>query len=577
MRVTRALLSQVQFNNYYSCPFDTVRTHMETHGGSVSRVVIFSLEFLGPVFSGNGQYSRCIVRSLQSAGVNVLIVSGKPNDVPLEASLDPGVRDLVVSPNGVVDISIPRWGQLERGCGWREFVRACHDEPRVALAVDAFGPQAVICVDFHTPRAWKAVEARLLGLGKQGDPADKTIPMIWMNFRVFAESTALHSRSTSERSGAEDEDSLLGDAEWYAKEEAAAIGASALTIALCRADALNLCALTAGRSLAQGSVPAAAAAYQRKTPPRLAILLPPLRGDVEALARSVLAGSAQRPPRPSGMNGTATAGGGGLITSIVRISPEKNAAAGIDLLTACSRQLESLSLQPLIVGANGADAEYVAKVRRAAASLPGVLLPPPLDAHGLSAAFAAAAINIHPCLADAYGMTIVEAAAWGVPSVVHCPAGAHFQNGAAGGSPQILDFVPLESAYGAWNVAVSKARLDEEWADQLARECHAQAATLPPVGACDLLAPSPYDASSSPGVVAWDWSRAPGDMKDDFCAVLADASALRDARLRGISSLQPSRLEAIAVAGQTRALEWSEKAHGLALRKFISDAIDGAI
>jgi hypothetical protein len=220
------------------------------------------------------------------------------------------------------------------------------------------------------------------------------------------------------------------------------------------------------------------------------------------------------------------------------------------------------------VGANGADAGYVARVRQAAAALPGVLLPPPLDAHGLASAFAAAAINVHPCLADAYGMTIVEAAAWGVPSVVHCPAGAQ------SGAPQILDFIPMESAHGAWNVAVSKARACGEWAEQLARECHAQAATLPPVGACDLLAPSPNDPSSSPGVVAWDWSRAPGDVKAEFCAMLADASALRDSRLRGVPVPQPSRLEAIAAAGQTRALAWSEKAHGLALRSFISDVID---
>lgn len=39
----------------------------------------------------------------------------------------------------------------------------------------------------------------------------------------------------------------------------------------------------------------------------------------------------------------------------------------------------------------------------------------------MRAVFSATALNVHAALADAYGMTIVEAAAFGAPSVVHVP------------------------------------------------------------------------------------------------------------------------------------------------------------
>ena len=50
---------------------------------------------------------------------------------------------------------------------------------------------------------------------------------------------------------------------------------------------------------------------------------------------------------------------------------------------------------------------------------PFIVIDHHLGPHELAAIFSHTAINIHPCLYDAYGMTLVESAAFGVPSVVN--------------------------------------------------------------------------------------------------------------------------------------------------------------
>jgi glycosyltransferase involved in cell wall biosynthesis len=51
---------------------------------------------------------------------------------------------------------------------------------------------------------------------------------------------------------------------------------------------------------------------------------------------------------------------------------------------------------------------------------PCIVIDHHLGPKELAAIFSYTALNIHPCLYDAYGMTMVESAAFGVPSVVNC-------------------------------------------------------------------------------------------------------------------------------------------------------------
>jgi hypothetical protein len=508
------------------------------------RVALFSLECLGPVFSGNGQYSRCIARGLGRAGCAVLVISGRPAATPLAASIDDGVRELSVAPHSIIDAPLSRWGTLDRGCAWDEFTEFC-DRDDVSSAVAAFLPTAVLCVDFHTVRAWTAVAARLRAAGA-------SIPkMTWLNFRVYSASTGFSASDTV----------------FYEREEAAALGAAALSIALCRADALALTALALGRSAGRGGARvqhardaflAARGPADRSLVPKLAIVLPPLRSDVEALVRGAEAGAPLPPPPPGVLPGSL------LITSLGRLSPEKNAAAVPPFLRAVAAAMTAKQAQCLLLGAPGADAEYAAGVKMGVvvSDAPPPIVPPRLFGPAeLSGALAIAAINLHPSLTEAYGMTIVEAASWGVPSLVHVPS-------SCSGKTDVASFDAL--AAGAFRVRVddsAAALLNEEHADALASRLLFSAAMMPPVGACDLLAPTPLDPSSEPGILVWDWE-APLDGARSSLA--ADFIAQAFGNKRGAREDSGDVIAATSRAARQRALAWSEASHGIALRTIIS-------
>ena len=512
------------------------------------RVVLFTLECLGPVFSGNGQYARCIARGLGRAGCAVLVVSGRPAATPLDVSIDDGARELSVAPHAIIDVPLSRWGTLDRACAWDEFTDFCERDARVAGEVAAFAPSVALCVDFHTVRAWTAVSARLLAASAP------VPPMIWLNFRVYSTSIGL---SIAE-----------GDSAFYETEEAASLGAASLSIALCRADALALTALALGRSAGRGGARvqhardaflAARRVAGGATVPNVAILLPPLRSDVEALVRSVEAGGAPPPPPSSLLPGAL------LITSLGRLSPEKNAAAVPPFLYAVGDAMAAHNSQCLLLGAPGADAEYAAQVRAGVAisNAPAPIVPPRLFGPGeLSGALAVAALNLHPSLTEAYGMTIIEAAAWGVPSLVHVPS-------ACGGVTDVARFESL--AAGASRVCLvedcAPGSHDEEGADALARRLIEAVAAMPPVGACDLLAPTPLNPESHPGVIPWDWTAPLDDARRELARnLLAQAVALK----RDVGGGQAHGLAAeTAAIARERALAWSETSHGVALREII--------
>lgn len=309
------------------------------------RVLLLSLEFLSP-FSGNGQYSRCIVRGLKRAGCQVLVVSGRPESNPL-SSQDPEAQGHTQPPHGVIDIGLPKWGTLDRGSSWEEFAGGCCSPPHLARMA-GFQPQVVVCVDYHATHAWQGIKPLLLPL-LLPTPLP---PMVYMNFRLFCTSVGLHAVGGS-------------DGAFYRGAERRAVREAALTIALCRQDALLLQALALGVDPLTGLVDeedGAASATTAAAPVRMSTLLPPLRSDVATLVM-------QR------QSTTATSGGGGVggapptsfpstslhpgysfLTSLVRLSPEKNAAAIPALLAALEEVspgiLSTLTrLQPFFAGA----------------------------------------------------------------------------------------------------------------------------------------------------------------------------------------------------------------------------------
>jgi hypothetical protein len=533
-----------------------------------SRILLVTYEYLSP-FSGNGQYSRCIVRGLARAGARVLVVSGRPAAEPLaaqdaEARAHAGARE-----HGVVDVPVPAWGRLERGgCAWEAFAAGAA-APAAAAAVAAFAPTLAAVVDWHGLAAWEALRG-----GLASPP-----PMAWLNFRVFSTSTAVHFSAE--------------DAAFYRRAEAAALRAAALSIALCRMDALHLLALALGEDPAAPPPPPHAAEKEggegkgemeeRPAPPppppplpALAIVLPPLRSDVAAFA-----GGGRAPPPPPPMAEAAVAAGCALLTSLVRLSPEKNAAAFPALLSALGAPaLAAAGVAPFLVAAGGGAYAEGVLAALARALPPAAAAPPPivcaryLNAEELGGVLARAAFNVHPSLSEAYGMTIVEAAAWGVPSVVHLPArcggGGGGGGGAAGGGrAAAAAFSPHPAARGAPGaLAVDAAPLLAAVAPAARGRALLRAAELlPPVGACDLLAPSPWEAGEA-GVVGVDFSD-PAGAAATVAPLLAAAAARARGEAGGGDGGGGDALRAIAATAQRRALSWTEDTHGATLLRML--------
>jgi hypothetical protein len=90
------------------------------------------------------------------------------------------------------------------------------------------------------------------------------------------------------------------------------------------------------------------------------------------------------------------------------------------LLEVCAPELTSRGLVPLLFGA-AAEADYAREVtRRVRAAAPdAIVLNHHLGPEELAAVFSTTALNVHPSKYDAYGMSIVEAAAFGAPSLVN--------------------------------------------------------------------------------------------------------------------------------------------------------------
>jgi len=92
----------------------------------------------------------------------------------------------------------------------------------------------------------------------------------------------------------------------------------------------------------------------------------------------------------------------------------------VEMIEMIASGLAERNLVPLLCGAS-ADASLAAEVkerlRKAAPS--AVILEDFLGPEALCGIFSATKLNVHPCLYDAYGMSVVEAAAFGAPSVVN--------------------------------------------------------------------------------------------------------------------------------------------------------------
>eukprot|EP00906_Rhabdomonas_costata_P018478 RCo026985 len=298
--------------------------HSGANGGGGNRmaelrILLVTLEFADPVFSGNGVYSRSLVASLTRQNHTVMVVCGTvassevsggttpepPKQGDQEGKEDEEATKKPRNPGNahqVIALPLSKWYRLDKDSAWKEFAQVVGSAgPTVA----AFAPQVVLAVDWSGVAAAKALARSL--------PA--RCVRVFMNFRVYFASAGLADSPQ--------------DREFYTTQELSSIEWATATVTLTKQDLRLL---------------------QRAHPGlfRSGVLLPPLRQEIHLIASSVVALGDPPPPRK-------------YLVCCVRLSAEKNALLFAEVVVLLGEFLASEGLQPLLCGSDSADPAYAAQ------------------------------------------------------------------------------------------------------------------------------------------------------------------------------------------------------------------------
>ncbi|CAJ1374442.1 unnamed protein product [Effrenium voratum] len=293
------------------------------------RVLLVSYEFTFGPFSGNGILARSVAKALLRLGCQVTVWCCRPHAEAKDQHLDfPEIPEEDKERLALVPLQLCEehgWRKLDDASAWQHFAFASlGPEGRRVLLLAAAAAEVWCAVD------WTGAQAlRTLPLQR---------PLVYMNFRVYSSGVSATKRP------------------WFDQMERDALANAQAVVALSEPDRMSLTELGA---------------------PQVAVLLPPLRGDVRALAAG--AAAPDLPPQVQAAAQTAQRRRF-LVSCVVRLSKEKQALRFARFIAQCSGVLRSLGLVPLLAGA-AADgyAEEVKTALRLAAPEAVVLedfLPP---------------------------------------------------------------------------------------------------------------------------------------------------------------------------------------------------------
>jgi len=258
----------------------------------------------------------------------------------------------------VLTVPLSLWGRLDRACAWEEFAAGVH-----LLENHPF--DLVMGLDWHS---WPVLRAmKSAGL----DPR----PFVFLNVRVF-----------SKNGGISDE-----DARFYRDFERECVLAADSVVAQTQLDVESLVSISENFSL----------------PRRPRALHCPLREDLRLLAATP----------PGSWRGE---GNRRYVLCVARLSPEKNVEAFLSMVESLSSQLETLGLVPMLVGAPSVPPDYGEKlISRLMTACPWAKYRAFGPPESLAQLYRESVLLFHGALSEPYGMSLVEAAAFGVPSMVH--------------------------------------------------------------------------------------------------------------------------------------------------------------
>lgn len=365
------------------------------------KVLFISYEYTFGTFSGNGVLAASTVRGFLNDSdfdddamttTEILVVCARPTELEEELRMEKEEEE-VKEVNTDDDHHIPRvlsvpvpkskWGRLDKTCAYEEFATNVSEKQLVAIV--KFRADVVLGVDWSSLEVYERIRKRYQ---EEEDGFSPPPPLTYLNYRVFT----LHDES-------------------HRALEQRMITASTHVICLCINDAKFLRDAFVGGDDGKEAVVAV-------------VLHPPLREDVLRDAKNALA--REQPSLVTSTTGAKKKRN--ALTCVVRLSKEKEPERFVELVEELAkRDAFGDTLVPILVApATSEFAEGLKKrFREATKNIPNaseLCVESFLNATQLGEIYSRTKLNVHPCRKDAYGMTVIEAAAFGAPSLV-CSGG----------------------------------------------------------------------------------------------------------------------------------------------------------
>ncbi|KAL7490515.1 hypothetical protein ACHAWT_000089 [Skeletonema menzelii] len=436
------------------------------------RILFLSLEFNFSPFSGNGVLCRSLVSGLfelyneHNDDVEIRVICAKPHPSTPNLSSDIPVtqKNLIIWPVQLQKSSSSQWKRLDRHGPWKEFATALccqkdgsnhNNDINFRDCIEQFEPTDVVAVDWHGMLAWQAFCTTATNLGKTTRLwRTDQVNVCYYNFRVYSSSSwGNNDQDTSSRSSSVVGDNTVDENQFYKEMEQLSCRLADGIICLSEHDkcALHRLMMLQDNNDKDETNPTCCLGKQKKMQD-ITILPPPLRGDVCKLARMLDSQELPEQQQQEGISSSlfikylpekakkaleyvhqkqcaSTIPQKRLfLTCVSRLSPEKSPHVFVNLIQQLGgvEFLRNHCLVPILCGAKSVDS-YADEVIQSFQSVcsdddsnwPCIVIDHHLGPNELAAIFSHTVLNVHPCLYDAYGMTMVESAAFGVPSIVN--------------------------------------------------------------------------------------------------------------------------------------------------------------
>ncbi len=397
-------------------------------------ILVISLEFVQPLFSGNGILAQSLVRGLLRLNYNVTVLCARPENPNSDDGNDADWKTVTIEPQTndsdtssamdrmddnpnlnvlVVDVPSHTWRKLDRYSCFEYLAQGAvkaFSNYNKSNSASSFATASANTIPSSTDNEysfdhvfaidWSSIPT--VEILKEHHILSTSTTFVFLVFRVFSSSKELCSSHD--------------DYTFYVTRELDAIQKADVTFVLSHVDQSSLQQIQMEQQQQRNSNNSSCSTTSISSLKELYVHVPPLRNDFYIRCQNIPSLSLSSSPLSQASSSNQ---GKRYVMCNVRLSPEKNALLFAQLMSGLSKQniLQSLNLTPIIIG-SVCDETYAKQVYDALPSST-IIINTFLNSEELISILNQTILMIHPPLYDAFGMTIAEGAAVGVPSLVH--------------------------------------------------------------------------------------------------------------------------------------------------------------